>query len=250
MMDDLDVGFEGAVVAAGIDVVAHRLADADVVAGGSGHFTRAALLGALRRARGIAYIYESKKPARGGQTWTKHLLEGQDDKFELALLNALTRFGIPLLFAGQLQQEERSARSENPSNSTAGSNQKETKSAPKAQGPATPGFDLIALNTMRKRAVLISAKGITRNPGDDEIENLLKGTITVGRKLESWHVTGLIACHASAMRLVRLRERKDSVIWGQDELKALLQADTPEVVERMLWMTPGWPQLDVFLGYH
>lgn len=198
----------------------------------------------------IAHIYDSRKPARGEQAWAKHLLEGQDDQFELALLNALTRFGIPVLFAGQLRQHEAVVRTEHPSEPTPGSAQVQTKDKPKAHGPATPGFDLMALDTARKRAVLISAKGITHNPGDDDIENLLKATIALGRKLDGWFITGLIACHASSVRLVRLRERKDIVIWGQDELEALLRADTPEPVERMLWMRPGWPQLDIFQGYY
>jgi hypothetical protein len=68
--------------------------------------------------------------------------------------------------------------------------------------------------------------------------------------LVGWHVTGLIACHASATILDRVRARHDIVVWGQDELEALLAADTPDPVKRMLWTPPGWwQQLDVFRGY-
>lgn len=166
-------------------------------------------------AQAIGYVYAPTKPGNGLANWRKQLVEGKNAEFEVALANALSRLGIPVLFSGQLRQED------------------------KVSGPATPGFDLVALDHVQRRAVVISAKGITHNPGDDDVENLLKGVATIAQLLQGWRVTGLIACHASAERLSRMRERKDLRFWGQDELELLLQADTKQAIDYLLWAPPG-----------
>ena len=196
----------------------------------------------------VGYIYQPRKPARGPETFAKQLREGADDIFEVALLNALARLGVPVLFAGQLRKEGQppgtngatAHASSAPQATPSGNRQK------KASGPATPGFDLVALDHKERRAVVISVKGITRSPGDDDIEKLLKGVGIVEHLLHGWHVSGLIACHASATMLVRVRQREDVVVWGQDELETLLRADVRDHVVRMLWMPPGWPRFGLF----
>lgn len=168
-------------------------------------------------AHAVGYVYAPMKPDEGIATWHKRLLEGKDAEFELALANALARLGIPTVFSGQLRQDGQTS------------------------GPATPGFDLVALDHAHRRALVISAKGISRNPGDDDIEKLLKGIAIVGAFLHRWRVVGVIACHASAERLARLRERTDLRFWGQEELKALVDTDTREAIEYLVWGPPGWP---------
>ncbi len=109
--------------------------------------------------------------------------------------------------------------------------------------PATPCL-------IKKSESCCRAKGIEGSPGEREVEKLLKGVATVGRMVEGWDVHGLIACHASATLLHRLKERGDVGVWGQNELAMLLHADTQDVIERLLWTPPGWPNLDVLRGLH
>ncbi len=162
----------------------------------------------------LGYIYHSDSPDEGKQRWKQHLLESTGTDFEIALLNAIARFGIPVLFAGQLQAEGQTG------------------------GTATPGHDLVALNLTEQKAVLISAKGSSRVPTDDDCKKLLDRVELLGRTLLDWHVTGIIACHAPDNRLGRFKERTDLQIWSQEDLEVLYQADKRAPIEFMLWPPP------------
>lgn len=199
--------------------------------------------------KALAYIYRPNKPKKGAEIWAECLLKGQDDVFEVALLNALARLGVPVLFCGQFQKLNTNV-SENEVAPLANDKMRLANVAhAKASGPATEGFDLVALDARHHRAVFISVKGTESAPSERHIETLLKGVATVGKTLENWTVHGLVVCHASATLLHRLKDRGDVGVWGQDELETLWRADTPDVLERLLWALPSVPDLGIFWGH-
>lgn len=163
----------------------------------------------------IGYIYNYGSPDKGLEGWSHDLVESDGAKFELALLNALTRLGVPALFAGQLEGGGK------------------TKSQP------TPGFDLVALDHAHRRAAAISAKGTSNSPGYKEVQSLIEGVAMLGRRLPGWHVDGIIACHAPTSRLGHFAGRTDVRVWGLEHVAFLLYADRHGQIAPMLWTAPG-----------
>ncbi len=154
------------------------------------------------------------------EQWKTHLLKEDSANFEIALLNAIARFGIAVLFAGQLQ----------------------------AGGPATPGFDLVALDHPHHRAVLISAKGSDNNPSQENCQKLLDAVEAVQEILQGWYVTGIIASHATNNKLGLAKKRTDVRIWSKEDLERLYQADTREAIDPLLWTPPHMQQQVHLLG--
>lgn len=161
----------------------------------------------------LGHIYSMASPSKGKEKWKKHLLDEDGASFEIALLNAIARFGIPILFAGQLQ----------------------------TGGTATPGYDLVALNHAKQRVVLISAKGSTNNPSQEDCQKLLDAVDAVQEMLPGWYVSGILACHATDNKLGLAKMRNDLVIWSREDLEMLFQADKREVIEPLLWTPPDTP---------
>ncbi len=76
----------------------------------------------------VARLYAPHDPAgKGAEKWARDLLTGTGPAFEVALLNALVRLGIPVLFSGQFTTPEG-----------------------QTGGTATPGIDLVALDCRGK----------------------------------------------------------------------------------------------------
>ena len=176
----------------------------------------------------LGSMYHPSSLDEGKRRWEQHLLVSDGTHFEIALLNAIARFGIPVLFAGQVQHEGQA----------------------EGGGTSTRGYDLVALNLATRQAVLISAKGSRRVPTDDDCQKLLDGVESVAGNLQGWYVTGIIACHAPDNRLGRFRERTDLRVWSREDLEQLYQADKRESIEFLLWpplILPGftdWGFLD------
>ena len=107
----------------------------------------------------------------------------------------------------------------------------------------------MAVDVAHHRAVLLSAKGIERSPGEEDVVKLVNSVESVRRILGDWQVHGIIVSHASATQLLRLKDRRDVGVWGQDELAMLLRADTRDAIEHLLWTLPGWPGGNIFVGH-
>jgi hypothetical protein len=170
-------------------------------------------------------MYHSSSTNDGKLKWRRHLLESDGADFEIALLNAIARFGIPVLFAGQLQDGR------------------------KTGGTATPGYDLMVLNHAKRRAILISAKGHSNNPSQEDCQKLLDAVAMIQEKLQGWYVTGIIACHATNHKLGLARKRTDLRVWSREDLEVLLQADKREAFDHLLWAPPGSQWLATGLGF-
>jgi hypothetical protein len=154
----------------------------------------------------------------GEMRWLRDLMDIQKGaRFEIALVNALTRLGIPVLFGGEIEREGQLG------------------------GPATPGVDLIALDLQFRRATLISLKAATHSPTEREIGKLLEGVHGLAAELPEWQVIGVLACRAPSCNLARFATRADVRVWGREDLSVISQAESPEAIGRLLWLPPGTP---------
>jgi hypothetical protein len=164
----------------------------------------------------------------GEMRWLRDLLDIQKGaRFEVALVNALTRLGIPVLFGGEIEREGQLG------------------------GPATPGVDLIALDLQLRRAAVISLKAAAHSPSDREVGQLLEGVNGLKAELPGWNVIGILACRAPASQLERFATRTDLRVWGREDLETISRAEEPEAIRQLLWLPPGLPVEDswrYFLG--
>jgi hypothetical protein len=168
----------------------------------------------------LGYMY--RKPntediEAGIAPWSKNLTEPntQGEKLEVALLNALARLGVPVLFGGDLQ----------------------------GSGPATPRYDLVALNfgappMQRPTAVLISCKSTTNQPQRTEIALLSDESSKVRTVLPEWQVFGAFVTLGEPTA-DEFNYRQDVRIWKQSHLQALLHAKEQRSMALFLW-TPPW----------
>jgi hypothetical protein len=165
----------------------------------------------------------------GEMRWLRDLLNIQKGaRFEVALVNALTRLGIPVLFGGEIEREGQLG------------------------GPATPGVDLIALDLQFRRATLISLKAAAHSPTEREIGKLLEGVHGLSAELPGWNIIGVLACRAPAPQLERFATRTDLRVWGREDLEKINQAEGPDAIRHLLWLPPGWPVEEswrFFLGH-
>jgi hypothetical protein len=172
----------------------------------------------------------SERIQAGEMRWLRDLLDIQKGaRFEVALVNALTRLGIPVLFGGEIEREGQLG------------------------GPATPGVDLIALDLQFRRATLISLKAAAHSPTEREIGKLLEGVHGLSAELPRWNIIGVLACRASAPQLERFATRTDLRVWGRKDLEKINQAEEPEAIRHLLWLPPGWPVEEswrYFLGHN
>ncbi len=161
----------------------------------------------------LGSMYHASSVDEGKRRWRDRLLTSDGDDFEITLLNALARFGIPVLFAGQLP----------------------------TGGNATPGYDLVALNHAKLRAVLISAKGSPNKPAPDDYQKLLTAVEVVQGMLQGSYVTGILASHATNSKLGMDKQRTDLIIWSREDLETLLEADRRGTIDFLLWRQPNLP---------
>jgi len=158
----------------------------------------------------LGSLYQASSPEQGVTKWRRHLLEsdqnGNGTNFEIALLNALTRLGMPVFFAGQVQE------------------------AGAGGGTSTAGYDLIVLDQATRRVTLISAKGSSQVPKDEIGQKLLDAVAGVQRLLPGWSVRGVIACHTPNNKLVRLKAQTDFKVWGHEDLERIGLADSREAI--------------------
>jgi hypothetical protein len=174
----------------------------------------------------IGRVYHKNIPNEGKQRWRRHLLDSSGPAFEVALHNAIARFGITVLFAG----EERFG--EQPTGEVAASR--------KQGSAAATGYDLIACDLAAKRAVLISAKGSDPEgrhhpPTPEAYKNLLDEVAAARSALQGWQVSAVIACQVPENKLVPHRQRPDVRVWSREDLERLLQAKKHESILALVW---------------
>jgi hypothetical protein len=170
---------------------------------------------ALRRVYTNAW---SERVQAGEMRWLRDLITIEKGaRFEVALVNALTRLGIPVLFGGEIEREGQLG------------------------GPATPGVDLIALDLHFHRATVISLKASVHSPTEREIVKLLEGVTGLSAEMPGWSVIGVLACRAPASLLERFATRTDVRVWGREDLEAISRAEGPEAIRNLLWLPPGTP---------
>jgi hypothetical protein len=158
----------------------------------------------------------TERAQAGEMRWLRDLLDIQKGaRFEVALVNALTRLGIPVLFGGEIEREGQLG------------------------GPATPGVDLIALDLKLRRATVISLKAAAHSPTEREIGKLLEGVNGLSAEAPGWNVIGVLACRAPASQLERFATRTDLRVWGREDLEMINRAEGPEAIRHLLWLAPG-----------
>jgi hypothetical protein len=158
----------------------------------------------------------SERIQEGEVRWMRDLTSiHKGARFEIAMANALSRLGIPVLFGGEIEREGQLG------------------------GPATPGVDLIALDLQSRCAAVISLKAATHSPSEREIEQLLEGVHTLSVELPGWQVIGIHACRAGASQLERFGARTDLRFWGLEDLELISRAETPETIRHLLRLPPG-----------
>jgi hypothetical protein len=160
----------------------------------------------------------SERVQAGEVRWLTDLLRVQKGaRFEVALVNALTRLGIPVLFGGEIEREGQLG------------------------GPATPGVDLIALDLPFRRATVISLKATVHSPSEKEVGQLLEGVNGLSAELPGWKVIGILACRAPGSQLGRFATRTDLRVWSREDLETISAAEEPEAIRHLLWLPPGLP---------
>jgi hypothetical protein len=166
----------------------------------------------------VARLYTNAWTERvqaGEMRWMRDLLTTQQGaRFEVALANALTRLGIPVLFGGEIERDGQ------------------------VGGPATPGVDLVALDLQGRRASAISLKATVGNVSEQEAQGLLEGVNALSSELPGWTVIGILACRAPATRLERFAARTDLRVWGHEELEAVSTAENAGAISHLLWLPP------------
>jgi hypothetical protein len=163
----------------------------------------------------------------GEMRWLRDLKDIEKGaRFEIALVNALARLGIPVLFGGEIEREGQIG------------------------GPATPGVDLIALDLQFRRATAISLKASVHGPSDKETGQLLEGVHGISAELPGWKVIGILACRAPASELGRFARRTDLRVWGRDDLETINRADGVYAIQNLLWLPPGTPVEEAWRYLH
>jgi len=172
----------------------------------------------------IGRVYHKNVPDEGMQRWRRHLLDSSGPAFEVALHNAIARFGIPVLFAGDMQFREQPAGED---------------AASRKQGSvAATGYDLIVCDLAAKRAVLISAKGSEGKlhpPSPEAYQHLLDEVAAARSVLQGWQFSAVIACQAPENKLVPHQQRSDVRVWSREDLERLFQARKRETILALVW---------------
>lgn len=175
---------------------------------------------ALRQLIGHIYskaTHPEKKDIEEGITrWEQDLTkpaEADGGRLEVALLNALTRLGIPTFFSGRSKQG----------------------------GAEKYAYDLIALGLFERRSpsvILISCKSSYRQPNLGEIGKLSEAVEQVKQLLEpDWSVFGALAVLGNPS-LGIFTNQQDYRLWKRPHLQAILHAHTAESLDHMLWTPP------------
>lgn len=168
----------------------------------------------------LGYMYRKAPEAKekdieaGIEIWTRNLTisQGAGEKLEVALLNALSRLGIPSFFAGSAS----------------------------SGGPETPIFDLVALGFFTTRpstAILISCKSSKNQPNLGEIGKLSDEAEKVRSVLSGWLVFGTLVVLGEPTAQ-EFNYRQDIRIWNQSHVQAILHASAREQVDSLIWTPP------------
>lgn len=156
----------------------------------------------------VRALYGRGSVEQGSTKWQEDLFSATGGAFEVALLNAIARCGLPVLFAGRLSDG----------------------------GPQTPGYDLVVVDHAHLRLAVISAKGEKGgNPANETYKNLDAQLQILQRVLPEWEITGIVAMHTPNAILGPSRQRTDMRVWSREDVEELYRADTRAEVEALLW---------------
>ena len=151
-------------------------------------------------------VIEGSLIKKGKDQWRKHLFEGDDAKFEVAVANLLARFQYHVLFGGKVLN--------------------------------TPGIDLVVIHPYAQKVVLISCKGGKgKNLTSYADWAILGQTIAAYQKLmPGWSVNAIVATHLPQHEVDALPVRGFLLQkWGEPHLVQLFNATIPSEVENLLW---------------
>lgn len=171
----------------------------------------------LRNLIGCVYCKPTRPTTKdiqtGIATWMQYLSVPSEDgsKLEVALLNALARVDVPMLFGGDARQG----------------------------GTNTPAYDLIALNVRQTTpiAVLISCKSTDRQPNRTSINLLSDISHRLTDLVPGWLVFGVMV-NLGEPTSDEFNYRQDIRIWKQSHLQAILNARERKYLEMLLWTPP------------
>ena len=174
----------------------------------------------------LGYMYRtpgSDDAVAGMTTWVKNLTEPNEEtgvKLEVALLNALARLGVAVLFGGDVSRIDPNSGSK------------------KQSGPATPVFDLVAVNfgahvLQSPTAVLISYKSTNKQPNRTDIALLSDESRKVHTLLPNWVVFGVLV-NLGEPTADEFTYRQDVRIWKQSDVQALLHAKDYQSIAQFL----------------
>jgi hypothetical protein len=205
----------------------------------------------------IGHIYDFRDQSRGYRRWVQALKNGDGSKFEVALHNAVARFGWPAFFTGAKDEQAERKKGGDPEQANTadpvGEDAVERGPAkaddsfttagdqpPTAKGtqPQTEGFDLVVFDLKRMRILLISAKGSERLPGTHEAAKLNDQVTKVARMFEGWTVSGRLVCNKiSASRLESLPKMEAVEYSGVEWVEQLLACSDRIAAEYLIWPT-------------
>jgi len=156
----------------------------------------------------VRALYGKGSVEQGSTRWQEDLFTATGGAFEVALLNAIARCGLPVLFAGRLSDG----------------------------GPQTPGYDLVVVDHVHLRLAAISAKGEKGgNPSNETYKNLDTQLQILRSVLPEWEITGIVAMHTPNAILGPSKQRTYMLVWGREDVEELYRADTRAQVEALLW---------------
>lgn len=156
----------------------------------------------------VRALYGKGSVEQGSKKWQEDLFTATGGAFEVALLNAIARCGLPVLFAGYLSDG----------------------------GPQTPGYDLVVVDHAHLRLAAISVKGEKGgNPSNEAYKNLDAQLQILRSVLPEWEITGIVAMHTPNAILGPSKQRTYMRVWSREDIEELYRADTRAQVEALLW---------------
>ena len=141
--------------------------------------------------------------------WKQDLMEGEGDRFEVALANILARFRYPVFFGGGLTQ--------------------------------TPGIDLVGVHPYQARTLAaLRCKGGSGRVSFDGRKNFSESIAGIEGRLPGWTVRAIVATQLDPAKLSASNIGNSSafIVWGGHELQSLWDATSEQHIAGLLWDDP------------
>lgn len=141
--------------------------------------------------------------------WKQDLMEGEGDRFEVALANILVRFRYPVFFGGGLTQ--------------------------------TPGIDLVVVHPYQAQTLaVVSCKGGSGRVSFDDRKNFSEAIAGIEERLPGWVVRAVVATQLDPARLSasNMGNSSEFIVWGNNDLQLLWDATSAQQIAGLLWDDP------------